>query len=286
MLQLVPLLAATVDHCPSGGVRVDHVCWQLSLPGQSCLDLCAGMVDRPLTINGASDTKVVHALDRGYGLGASYFDDLDQPCHTSWIKQVRQLHAWRLGESANLPSTPVDPLRVRARARAVAIHRRRCDRVLVRRWRQPRRPRPLALLRRTDDRTYLFVRSNSMCLQPVAAIAATALASQATTATAALTTAAASTATAARPPSLSAHATLAAALAALTAGSAQTTALTARSSSASALTAQTAAAALSRAVAAAAARLAAALALALPDPAAALRSVQRRHRPRLVLAAG
>ena len=104
MLQLVPLLAATVDHCPSGGVRVDHVCWQLSLPGQSCLDLCGGMVDRPLTINGASDTKVVHALDRGYGLGASYFDDLDQPCHTSWIKQVRQLHAWRLGESANLPA--------------------------------------------------------------------------------------------------------------------------------------------------------------------------------------
>ena len=77
--------------CPTGGVRVDHVCWQLSEPGESCRDLCGGAVDRPLTINGASDSRVVHALDDFYGLGASYFDDLDEPCHTSWLDNVRPL---------------------------------------------------------------------------------------------------------------------------------------------------------------------------------------------------
>ena len=81
--------ASAIERCSSGGVRVDHVCWQLTSAGQSCLDLCGDAVDKPLTINGASDAKVVHALDEGYGLKASYFDELDQPCHTSWLNEVR-----------------------------------------------------------------------------------------------------------------------------------------------------------------------------------------------------
>ena len=87
---LLPLsMIGVLDHCQDGGVRIHNVCWQLSQPGQSCLDMCDGNVDRPLTINGASDSKVVRTLDEAYKLEASYFDDLDTPCHTSWLKDVR-----------------------------------------------------------------------------------------------------------------------------------------------------------------------------------------------------
>lgn len=91
LLVLVCSVSARIDRCLSGGVRVDHVCWQLTSAGQSCIDLCGGAVDRPLTINGASDANVVHALDEAYSLEASYFDELDQPCHTSWLPTVRTI---------------------------------------------------------------------------------------------------------------------------------------------------------------------------------------------------
>lgn len=70
--------------CP--GAVVHHVCWQLSQPSETCTDLCGSedAVDMRLTINGASTSEVVMALDQKYELAASYFDELDQPCHTSW----------------------------------------------------------------------------------------------------------------------------------------------------------------------------------------------------------
>jgi hypothetical protein len=81
-------LAATAAHaqsCP--GALVNHVCWQLSELGESCALECGGLesVDQRLTINGASSSAVVKALDDRYRLGASYLDGLDEPCHTPWI---------------------------------------------------------------------------------------------------------------------------------------------------------------------------------------------------------
>ena len=81
--------AASLERCSSSdGVVVHHVCWRLSQPAQSCVDLCGGNVDRHQTINGASDSAVVKALDEGYNLHASYFDGLDTPCHTSWLPKT------------------------------------------------------------------------------------------------------------------------------------------------------------------------------------------------------
>ena len=78
-----------VERCNTAdGVLVHHVCWKLSAPGESCVELCNGNVDRHLTIKGASDSQVVHALDEGYNLKASYFDGLDTPCHTSWLPET------------------------------------------------------------------------------------------------------------------------------------------------------------------------------------------------------
>jgi hypothetical protein len=85
---LTLLLLATAAHaqsCP--GALVNHVCWQLSELGESCALECGGLesVDQRLTINGASSSAVVKALDDRYRLGASYMDGLDEPCHTTWI---------------------------------------------------------------------------------------------------------------------------------------------------------------------------------------------------------